>query len=193
MIIVLTYIFGEKYIGLGLDSIEELLDPKYGEELSFPWYGFILKTIFTSITLGGGGSGGIITPIFYIGAASGHTFGMFFSQENIELFAALGFISVLSASTNAPIAATIMAVELFGIEIAHYAALSAVISFLISGHRSIFPSQIIAMKKSEMLKLNVGEVIEKAEVDLEDKEIDKIRKMRERLKNKSTRSKKKGK
>jgi len=190
LIIGLTFVFGDKYIGLGLDSIEQLLDPKYGEELSFPWYGFILKTIFTSITLGGGGSGGIITPIFYIGAASGHTFGLFFSQENIELFAALGFISVLSATTNAPIAATIMAVELFGIEIAHYAALSAVISFLISGHRSIFPSQILAMKKSEMLKLNVGEVIEKADVDLGDKEIDKIRKMRERLKYKTKRVKK---
>ena len=60
-----------------------------------------------------------------------------------------------------------MAVELFGLEIAHYAALSAVISFLITGHRSVFPSQILAMKKSEMLEVNVGEVIENADVDLE--------------------------
>ncbi len=184
LIIILVYFFGEKYIGLGLDTIGNVLDPKYGEELNVPWYAFLLKTIFTSISLGVGGSGGIITPIFYIGATSGHTFGTFLSPDNVELFAALGFVSVLAAATNAPIAATIMAVELFGLEIAHYAALSAVISFLISGHRSIFSSQIIAMKKSEMLKINVGEVIEKAEVDLEDREINKIRKMRDRLTNK---------
>ena len=193
LIIVLVYIFGERYIGLGLDTISELLDPKYGEELNLPWYAFLLKTVFTSISLGVGGSGGIITPIFFIGAASGHSFGAFFSPENIELFAALGFVSVIAGATNAPIAATIMAVELFGLEIAHYAALSAVISFLISGHRSIFSSQIIAMKKSEMLKINVGEVIEKATVDLDDKEMEKIKKLRERLQEKRlNKPKKKG-
>ena len=193
LIIVLVYFFGERYIGLGLDTIGNVLDPKYGEELNLPWYAFLLKTIFTSISLGVGGSGGIITPIFYIGATSGHTFGTFLSPDNVELFAALGFVSVLAATTNAPIASTIMAVELFGLEIAHYAALSAVISFLISGHRSIFSSQIIAMKKSEMLKINVGEVIEKAEVDLEDKEINKIRKLKEKLQEKRlNKPKKKG-
>ncbi len=184
LIIFLVYIFGDRYIGLGLDTIGELLDPKYGEELNIPWYAFLLKTIFTSISLGVGGSGGIITPIFFIGASSGHTFGTFFSPDNIELFAALGFVSVISGSTNTPIAATIMAVELFGLEIAHYAALSAVISFLISGHRSIFSSQIIAMKKSEMLKINVGEVIEKATVDLDDKEKEKFEKLRAKLQQK---------
>ena len=193
VLIVLVYIFGERYIGLGLDTIREALDPKYGEELDLPWYTFLIKTIFTSISLGVGGSGGIITPIFYIGATSGHTFGELFAPENIELFAALGFVSVVAATTNAPIAATIMAVELFGIEIAHYASISAVISFLISGHRSIFSSQILAMKKSEMLKLNIGEAIDKTEVDLEDREIDKIRKMRERLHDKSKNTRKKNK
>ena len=183
-IILLVYLFGDRYIGLGLDTIKEFLDPKYGEELNIPWYAFLLKTIFTSISLGVGGSGGIITPIFFIGASSGHSFGTFFSPDNIELFAALGFVSVVAGATNTPIAATIMAVELFGLEIAHYAALSVVISFLISGHRSIFSSQIIAMKKSEMLKINVGEVIENANVDLEDKELQKIKKLRQKLQEK---------
>jgi hypothetical protein len=72
-------------------------------------------------------------------------------------------------------------VELFGLEIAHYAALSAVISFLITGHRSVFPSQILAMKKSEMLEVKVGEVIENADVDLQNMEIGRIRNIKERL------------
>jgi len=149
----------------------------------------MLKTLFTSITLGIGGSGGIITPIFYIGATSGHFFGSIISPDHITLFAALGFVSVLSATTNTPIASTIMAVELFGIDIAHYAALGAVISFLISGHRSIFSSQILAMRKSEMLRVKIGEEIEDMNISLEEYERDKIEKLKDRL----IKKKKKGK
>ncbi len=181
VLIALAWIFGDRYLGLGLETIEDTLNPDPYFSRDLPWYAFLLKTLFTSITLGVGGSGGIITPIFYIGATSGHTFGLLIGGDHIALFAALGFVSVLAGATNAPIAATIMAVELFGLEIAHYAALSAVISFLITGHRSVFPSQILAMKKSEMLEVKVGEVIEKAEVDLEAKEIGKIRDIKERL------------
>ncbi|RUM45413.1 MAG: voltage-gated chloride channel [Hydrogenimonas sp.] len=182
LLVILTLIFGEIYLGLGLETIKDTLshDPYFSKDI--PWYAFLLKILFTSITLGAGGSGGIITPIFYIGATSGHLFGELIGNAHIELFAALGFVSVLAGATNTPIAATIMAVELFGLEIAHYAALSAVISFLITGHRSLFPSQILAMKKSEMLEVKVGEEVEKTEVDLEDIEIDKIKDIRERIK-----------
>ena len=181
IVVGLALIFGEQYLGLGLDGIADILnpDPQYAQNL--PWYAFLLKTLFTSLTLGVGGSGGIITPIFYIGASSGHAFGSFIDPQHLALFGALGFVSVLAGATNAPIAATIMAVELFGLEMAHYAALSAVISFLISGHRSVFPSQILAMRKSEMLEVQVGEEIEKAEVDLENKERNKIQSIRDRI------------
>ncbi len=181
VIIILTMIFGQSYIGLGLDTISNALSPNPLLSEDIHWYTFILKTIFTSLSLGSGGSGGIITPIFYIGATSGHAFGSLISPEHITLFAALGFVSVLSATTNTPIASTIMTVELFGIDIAHYAALSAVISFLISGHRSIFSSQILAMKKSEMLSVKIGEEVENTNISLEDHELNKIKKIKRRL------------
>lgn len=181
LIVILTLIFGEEYIGLGLDTINHTINPNSTYLLDIHWYTFLLKTLFTSLSLGSGGSGGIITPIFYIGATSGHAFGTLIAPEHIILFSALGFVSVLSATTNTPIASTIMAVELFGIDIAHYAALGAVISFLISGHRSIFSSQILAMKKSEMLSVKIGEEVENINADLEDKEKGKINKLKERL------------
>ena len=189
IIVLLTLLVGEQYIGLGLGTISEALDPSFAHATDIHWYTFMLKTLFTSITLGIGGSGGIITPIFYIGATSGHFFGSIISPEHITLFAALGFVSVLSATTNTPIASTIMAVELFGIDIAHYAALGAVISFLISGHRSIFSSQILAMRKSEMLRVKIGEEIEDMNISLEEYERGKIEKLKDRL----TKKKKKGK
>ncbi|AKF26045.1 voltage-gated chloride channel [Sulfurovum lithotrophicum] len=181
VIVILTLIFGEEYIGLGLDTINHTVNPNSTYLLDIHWYTFLLKTLFTSLSLGAGGSGGIITPIFYIGATSGHAFGSLIAPEHVVIFSALGFVSVLSATTNTPIASTIMAVELFGIDIAHYAALGAVISFLISGHRSIFSSQILAMKKSEMLSVKIGEEVENINTELEDTEKSKFNKLKKRL------------
>ena len=191
VIVIATLILGTSYIGLGLDTISNALNPNLLYSNNLHWYDFLVKTIFTALTLGSGGSGGIITPLFYIGATSGHTFGVLFSPEHITLFAALGFVSVLSATTNTPIASTIMAIELFGIDIAHYAALSAVISFLISGHRSIFSTQILAMKKSEMLSVKVGEEVENIDIKLEEYELSKIERIKKRLQEKRKNLKKK--
>jgi len=181
ILIILTLIFGEQYIGLGINTISHILNPHHIYINDVHWYTFLLKTLFTSISLGSGGSGGIITPIFYIGATSGHTFGTLFSPEHVLLFSALGFVSVLSATTNTPIASTIMAVELFGLDIAHYAAIAAVISFLLSGHRSIFSSQILAMKKSEMLSVKIGEEVENITTTLDDYEQKRFNKLRDKL------------
>lgn len=186
LIVVLAMIFGQQYLGLGLNTIAQALNPHVsatGGDIH--WYTFVLKTVFTSLSLAAGGSGGVITPIFYIGATSGHFFGSIISPEHITLFAALGFVSVVSATTNTPIASTIMAVELFGIDIAHYAALAAVISFLISGHRSIFSSQILAMRKSEMLSVKIGEEVDHINISLEEHEMDKLEKLRRKLRKKN--------
>ena len=179
VLIVLTKIFGEEYLGLGMSTIKDVLGPFPSENI--PWYAFLAKTLFTSITLGVGGSGGIITPLFYIGATSGQLFGSIVGGDHMAMFAALGFVSVLSGAANTPIAATIMAVELFGLEIAHYAALSAIISFLITGHRSVYSSQILAMKKSGILSMKFGSEIDKTDVILDEREIKRIKDVKKRL------------
>ena len=181
LLVILATIFGTQYLGLGMGTIKEVLGPFPLMHDSVPWYAFIAKTIFTSITLGVGGSGGIITPLFFIGATSGHLFGELIGSDHIAMFAALGFVSVLAGATNSPIAATIMAVELFGIEIAHYAAISAVISFLITGHRSVYASQLLAMKKSDILSMKFGGEVDKTEVLWDDKEIGRIKDVKKRL------------
>ena len=180
-LVVLSFFIGDQFFGLGLDTINTLFysDPTLSQDI--PWYSFIAKTIYTSITLGAGGSGGVITPIFYVGATSGHFFGTLLG-DNIALFAALGLTSVLAGTTNAPIAATIMAVELFGVEIAHYAAISAVITFLITGHRSVFPSQVLKMSKSDLLNIDYGDNIDKTHVDLSVKSKEKMQRILGKMK-----------
>jgi len=161
-LVLLTFIVGEQYLGLGFSTIQDALSSKSSEFDTVPEYAFILKSLFTAVTLGSGGSGGVITPIFFIGATSGNFFGHIVGGD-IPFFAALGFVSVLAGTTNAPIAAMILSVELFGMNVTHYAALAIIISFLMTGHRSVFPSQVLAMKKSEALDVKIGDEIVNAD------------------------------
>ncbi len=157
ILILLTLLFSERYLGLGLDTIQATLQ---GERI--PWYAFLVKAVFTSITLNMGGSGGILTPIFFIGAAAGSLFAVIFGL-NIATFSAIGLVSLLAGAANTPIAASIMAVELFGPTIAPYAAVACVISFLMTGHRSVYPSQVLAFKKSSSIHVELGEEVERIE------------------------------
>ncbi|MDD5132632.1 MAG: chloride channel protein [bacterium] len=144
------------YLGLGLNTIESSLKGQI-----MHWYTFILKSLATSITLNFGGSGGIVTPVFFIGSSAGNIFAQILHLD-IILFSALGLVGLLAGAANTPIAASIMAIELFGPQIAPYAALVCVISFLMTGHRSVYPSQILAFKKSKLIAIELGKEIEKS-------------------------------
>lgn len=140
-----------RYLGLGLDGIQDALAGK-----PVPWYDFLLKPVFTSLTLGFGGSGGIVTPIFFVGATAGSTYAGWMGL-NPATFAAIGFVSLLAGAANTPIAASIMAVEVFGPAIGPYAALACVISFLMTGYRSVYPSQILSIQKSPSMQVDLGQ------------------------------------
>jgi len=146
-LVLLSLIFSTKYLGLGLDTIKSVL-----EGGSVARGAFLLKMLFTSITLSFGGSGGIVTPIFFIGATSGNFFANIFGLES-TIFSAIGMVSLLAGAANTPISASIMAIELFGASVAPYAAVSCVISFLMTGHRSVYPSQVLAVSKSPSIKI----------------------------------------
>jgi H+/Cl- antiporter ClcA len=161
LLVVLALIFSKQYLGLGLDTIEMSLS---GGDIV--WYAFILKIIFTMITLSLGGSGGIITPIFFIGATAGTAFATVFGLDKAT-FGAIGLVGLLAGAANTPIAASIMAMELFGPKIAPYAAVACVVSFLISGHRSVYPSQVLSIRKSSSVIVETGKAVEGLKVHVE--------------------------
>jgi H+/Cl- antiporter ClcA len=66
-LVLLYLVTGDTYAGLGTDTINGVLT---GTTPVLAW-GFLLKILATSITLETGGSGGIVTPIFFVGATSG--------------------------------------------------------------------------------------------------------------------------
>ncbi len=86
---------------------------------------------------------------------------IFVSVVKWALLATVAGIVVGAATT--PIAASIMAIELFGPEVASYAAIACVISFVISWHRrSAYASQIVFVKKSSSIDIDIGSEIGKA-------------------------------
>ena len=141
LLVLIGLVFSPNYLGLGMGQIDSMLS---GHDA--PALGFVVKTIATALTFAGGGVGGIITPIFFIGANAGIFFAKVFGLD-FTTFAAIGVVSVLAGACNTPLAASIMATELFGPKIAPYAAVACVISFLITGKRSIFPAQKFSFKK----------------------------------------------
>jgi len=154
VLLLLALLFSERYLGLGLDVVENCLqgEPAGG-------FDFVLKILFTCITLSFGGSGGMVTPIFFVGATSGSLFGRLAGLD-VGTFSAIGMVSLLAGSANTPIAASILAVEMFGPGVASYAAVACVVSFLMTGHRSVYPSQVLAIKKSSSLKVELGKEVE---------------------------------
>ncbi|HJW05535.1 MAG TPA: chloride channel protein [Rhodanobacter sp.] len=133
------------YLGLSLPIMERAL---HGETM--PYLGFLWKALLVAITLGSGFYGGIVTPQFVIGAVLGGAFAHLFGLAP-ALGAAVGLVAVVAAASNAPIAAILMGIELFGADSTLYVAGACVAAYLIIGHRSVYPAQQIAFSKSSWI------------------------------------------
>jgi len=151
LLVALYSVAGTDYAGLGTDTIEVALGAAGG---TFA-LAFLLKIVATSITLETGGSGGIVTPIFFIGATAGSALGDLAGLPH-GMMAAFGFVAVLAAAANTPIAAAVMGLELLPGPIGVYAALCAGTAFLLVGHRSVYASQKLGLAKSAGLELPLG-------------------------------------
>jgi chloride channel protein, CIC family len=109
-------------------------------------WAWLLKIVFTAVTLGALFQGGEVTPLFVVGATLGTTLAGVLGVPP-TLLAALGFVAVFAAATNTPIACTIMGVELFGAGAALYFATACVVSYVFSAHRGIYTAQRVAVGK----------------------------------------------
>ncbi|MBQ9603944.1 MAG: chloride channel protein, partial [Firmicutes bacterium] len=135
------------YNGAGIPVMERAFR---GEVNAEAW---ILKLLFTAITLGCGFKGGEIVPSFYIGT----TFGCFLGRYldiSPSLCAAVGMIAVFCGVTNCPIASLIIAIELFGIEGIEYYLAAVAVSYMLSGYYGLYNSQKIIYSKYRTEKVD---------------------------------------
>ena len=144
VVILIGLLTSPDYLGLTMNRINIILSGGKGVN-----FGFLIKIIATAFTFAGGGVGGMVTPVFFIGANAGYCFADLLGLSTAT-FAALGLVSVLAGAANTPLAASIMAIELFGASIAPYAAVSCIVSFLVTGRRSIYPKQEFSFDKNLM-------------------------------------------
>ena len=105
------------------------------------WYYFLVKMLFTAMTLAAGFKGGEIVPTFCIGATFGLLAGGWLGMEP-EIAAALGLVGLFCCATNSPLASIVLSVEMFGSTNLHLFALVCVICFVMSGQTGLYSSQI---------------------------------------------------
>lgn len=153
-LVALYAIAGDQYAGLGTSTIDGMLS---GTEKAVGFESLI-KIVATAITLEVGGSGGILTPVFFIGTTAGSALGDVFGVSP-SVLAAFGLVSVLAAAANTPLAAAVMAMEVLPANEGVYAALAAVTAYLIVGHRSVYASQKLGFSKSGALDMPLGGAI----------------------------------
>ena len=135
-----VWLIGTRYIGLGIPVIVESFS------VHLPPQDFALKIIFTIITLSAGFKGGEVTPLFFIGATLGNALSYFIPLP-VGLLAGMGLVAVFAGATNTPLACILMGIELFGSECGVFVAIACVVSYLLSGHTSIYRSQVIGEPK----------------------------------------------
>jgi len=145
VIAVLTLLVGDhRYNGAGMDMALGAVEGNAN------WYDFLMKLLFTAVTLAAGFKGGEIVPTFCIGATFGCTLAGLLGLDP-GIGAALGLIGLFCCVTNSPIAAIILSVEMFGSTNLYLFAFVCVIAFVISGNWGLYASQIIQFSKARLV------------------------------------------
>ncbi|SHM78302.1 chloride channel protein [Gracilibacillus kekensis] len=157
LIVLLTWMVGSQdYNGRGLQMLEQ----SFTEDV--PPFAFLAKLVFTAITLGSGFFGGEAIPLFFIGATLGNALHTFIDLP-LSFLAALGLIAVFCGGANTPIAAFLLAMEIFDGKGLEYFFVACLVSYLFSGHHGLWPSQQIYEPKSRLYQLVNGDTIENVE------------------------------
>lgn len=148
ILVLLTALVGNQtYNGTGVEVIKNCFDG------SVPPTAFLLKIIFTALTLGAGYKGGEIVPSFFIGASFGFLFGAF-TGFSPSLCAAVGMCSVFCGVTNCPLTSLLISFELFGYEGMPYYLLAIAFSYMLSGYFGLYKSQKIMYSKFKTNYIN---------------------------------------
>lgn len=136
VILVLTLLVGDqRYNGAGMDMALGAV------EGNADWYDFILKMLFTAVTLGAGFKGGEIVPTFCIGATFGCVAGGLLGLD-LGICGALGLIGLFCSATNSPFASIMLSIEMFGGANLHLFSLVCVICFFLTNRSGLYSSQM---------------------------------------------------
>lgn len=141
MIVLFTMLIGTRdYNGAGTPIIAQSFT---GQVV---WYAFLVKMLFTAITIGSGYKGGEIVPTLFIGATFGCVVGPLFGLSG-GLAAAIAMIATFCGVVNAPLASIFLGIEMFGTGHIVLFAIACAVSYVCSKYYSLYSSQTIVQDK----------------------------------------------
>ena len=142
-VIALRFLLGtEDYLGLGGGVIQASFKGAVSPEK------FLLKMVFTCLTLCVGFKGGEIVPSLFIGATLGSAMSALLALPP-DICAACGMVGVFCAVTNSPISSMLIAFEMFGFTGMPFYCSVVAVSYLVSGYYSLYKEQRIVYSKTE--------------------------------------------
>lgn len=135
-----------RYSGLGTNLIE-LIFSGSGESAAYDIfaYDWILKMLFTIITLSVGFQGGEVTPLFTIGATLGTVLAAIVGVP-LPLAAALGYAAVFGAATNTLFAPILVGAEIFGFDLLPTFFIVCTVAYVCNGGQCIYGQKKIRLK-----------------------------------------------
>ncbi len=137
----LTFLIGTfDYNGAGMNIVERAISGEARPEA------FILKILFTVLTLSAGFKGGEIVPTFFIGSTFGCFAGGLLGLDP-GFGAAIGLVALFCGVVNCPLASMVLSVEVFGADGLLFFALACCISYLMSGYSGLYKSQKFVYSK----------------------------------------------
>ncbi len=144
IIIALAEILGTTdYNGGGINIVHHMFT--HGE---VNYVAFLLKILFTAISVGAGYKGGEIVPTIFIGGTLGGA-GALLLGLNPAFGGAIGITALFSGVTNCPFATVVLACEMFGIEGVGYYLIASAISFALSGKISLYNGRKMPFLKNK--------------------------------------------
>ena len=142
IIIALTKIVGNgDYNGAGMNIITRAVEG--GDAKTFA---FLLKILFTVVTIAAGFKGGEIVPTLFIGATFGCVFGKLVGMD-AGVCAAVGMIAMFCGVLNCPLASIFLSIELFGAQGLMLFVIAVGVSYMFSGYSGLYGSQKIMSSK----------------------------------------------
>ena len=135
-----------RYSGLGTNLIE-LIFSGSGESAAYDIfaYDWILKMLFTIITLSVGFQGGEVTPLFTIGATLGTAVAAIVGVP-LPLAAALGYAAVFGGATNTLFAPILVGAEIFGFDLLPAFFIVCTVAYVCNGGQCIYGQKKIRLK-----------------------------------------------
>ena len=116
-------------------------------------YDFIMKMIFTAVTIGAGYKGGEIVPTMFIGSTLGCTVAPLVGLDPC-FGAAVGLAALFCSVVNCPVAAIFLSLELFGSGGVILFAAACGVSYMLSGYYGLYSSQKIVYSKLHTRYIN---------------------------------------